>query len=156
MATKLAAARIATSTGVRTVITQGQEPQNIIKILKGEDLGTQFEPQPKAENARKRWITYGLVPAGTLYLDTGAVRAITKQGKSLLPAGIVAVEGEFSTSDAVKLCNKEGQELGRGLVNYSSAEIEQIKGNHSAEIAKILGYDSTDTVVHRNNLVITY
>ena len=154
MATKLSAARIATSTGVRTVIAQGKQPQNIIKILNGEDLGTQFEPQPKAENARKRWITYGLVPAGTLYLDTGAVKAITKQGKSLLPAGIVRVEGEFSTSDAVKLCDREGVELGRGLVNYNSAEIEQIKGHHSAKIAKILGYDSTNTVVHRNNLVV--
>ena len=155
MATKLSAARIATSTGVRTAIAQGKQPQNIIKILNGEDLGTQFEPQPKAENARKRWITYGLVPAGTLYLDTGAVKAITKQGKSLLPAGIVRVEGEFSTSDAVKLCDREGVELGRGLVNYNSAEIEQIKGHHSAKIAKILGYDSADTVVHRNNLVIS-
>lgn len=155
MATKLTAARIATSTGVRTVITHGQQPQNILKILNGEDLGTQFEAQPKAENARKRWITYGLVPAGTLYLDTGAVRAVTKQGKSLLPAGIIAVEGEFATSDAVKLCNQEGEELGRGLVNYNSAEIEQIKGHHSREIAKILGYDSADTVVHRNNLVIS-
>ena len=156
MATKLSAARIATSTGVRTVITQGFEPQNIIKIIAGEDIGTQFEPQPKADNARKRWITYGLVPGGTLYLDAGAVKAITKQGKSLLPAGIVAVEGEFSTSDAVKLCNQEGTELGRGLVNYNSEEINQIKGKHSAKIAQILGYDSTDTVVHRNNLVINY
>ncbi len=155
MATKLAAARIATSTGVRTVITHGQKPQNVLKILNGENLGTQFEPQPKAENARKRWITYGLVPAGTLYLDTGAVKAVTKQGKSLLPAGIVAVEGEFATSDAVKLCDRAGKELGRGLVNYNSAEIEQIKGYHSAKIAEILGYDSVDTVVHRNNLVIS-
>ena len=154
MATKLSAARIATSTGVRTVITQGKQPQNILKILAGEDLGTQFEPQPQTENARKRWITYGLVPAGILYLDAGAVKAVTKQGKSLLPAGIISVEGEFSTSDAVKLCNNEGIELGRGLVNYNSSEIEQIKGNHSTEIAKILGYEGADTVIHRNNLVI--
>ncbi len=154
MATKLAAARIATSTGVRTVITQGKQPQNIIKILAGEDLGTQFEAQSKTDNARKRWITYGLVPAGTLYLDTGAVKAVTKQGKSLLPAGITSVEGEFSTSDAVRLCNSEGMELGRGLVNYNSSEIDQIKGHHSTKIAKILGYDSSDTVVHRNNLVV--
>ncbi len=154
MATKLSAARIATSTGVRTVITQGKQPQNILKILEGEDLGTQFEPQPHTDNARKRWITYGLVPMGTLYLDNGAVKAVTKQGKSLLPAGIVAVEGEFATSDAVRLCDREGLELGRGLVNYNSTEIEQIKGRHSTDIAQILGYDSADTVVHRNNLVI--
>ncbi|MGL5939838.1 MAG: glutamate 5-kinase [Waterburya sp.] len=154
MTTKLAAARIATSTGVRTVITQGKQPQNILKILQGEDLGTQFEPQPQTDNARKRWITYGLIPMGKLYLDSGAVKAISHQGTSLLPAGIIAVEGEFSASDAVKLCNQEGVELGRGLVNYNSSEIEQIKGHHSNEIVAILGYDGADTVVHRNNLVM--
>lgn len=155
MATKLAAARIATSTGVRTVITQGKQPQNILDILQGKDLGTQFEPQPQTDNARKRWITYGLIPMGKLYLDRGAVKALTHKGTSLLPAGITAIEGEFSTSDAVQLCNQEGIELGRGLVNYNSSEIQQIKGLHSTEIAAILGYDSTDTVVHRNNLVMT-
>ncbi|MEM8830175.1 MAG: glutamate 5-kinase [Cyanobacteria bacterium P01_G01_bin.19] len=154
MATKLAAARIATSTGVRTVIAQGKKPQNILKILDGKDLGTQFEPQPKSDNARKRWITYGLVPAGTLYLDAGAVKAVTQQGKSLLPAGIISVEGEFSISDAVKLCDETGKELGRGLVNYNSSEVERIKGYRSSEIAKILGYDGTDTAIHRNNLVL--
>ncbi|MEM8675936.1 MAG: glutamate 5-kinase [Cyanobacteria bacterium P01_G01_bin.67] len=155
MATKLAAARIATSTGVKTVITQGKKPQNILQILQGKDLGTQFEPQPQSDNARKRWISYGLVPMGKLYLDNGAVKAITHQGKSLLPAGIIALEGEFSSSDAVQLCNQAGIELGRGLVNYSSDEVKQIKGHHSTEIASILGYDSADTVVHRNNLVMT-
>ncbi|MGL5795328.1 MAG: glutamate 5-kinase [Waterburya sp.] len=154
MTTKLAAARIATSTGVRTVITQGKQPQNILKILQGEDLGTQFEPQPQTDNARKRWITYGLIPMGKLYLDSGAVKAISHQGTSLLPAGIIAVEGEFSASDAVQLCNQEGVEIGRGLVNYNSSEIEQIKGHHSNEIVAILGYDGADTVVHRNNLVM--
>lgn len=155
MATKLAAARIATSSGVRTVITQGKQPQNILEILQGKDIGTQFEPQLQTDNARKRWISYGLVPMGKLYLDLGAVKAITHQGKSLLPAGITAVEGEFSVTDAVQLCDHQGIELGRGLVNYSNSEIEQIKGHHSTEIARILGYDSADTVVHRNNLVMT-
>lgn len=154
MATKLAAARIATSTGVRTVITQGKQPQNIVDILQGKDLGTQFEPQPQTDNARKRWISYGLIPMGKLYLDRGAVKALSTKGKSLLPAGIVAVEGDFFTGDAVQICDKEGVELGRGLVNYSSVEIERIKGCQSGAIAAILGYDSVDTVVHRNNLVI--
>ena len=154
MATKLAAARIATSTGVRTVITQGKQPQNIVDILQGKDLGTQFEPQSQTDNARKRWISYGLVPMGRLYLDSGAVKAIVMKGKSLLPAGIVRVEGEFLATDAVQLCDRAGVELGRGLVNYSKSEIERIKGHHSAEISSILGYDSADTVVHRNNLVM--
>lgn len=154
MATKLAAARIATSTGVRTVIAQGKKPQNIVEILQGKDLGTQFEPQPRTNNARKRWISYGLIPMGKLYLDSGAVKAITQKGTSLLPAGIIAIEGDFSASDAVQLCDRDGVELGRGLVNYSSSEIELIKGQHSANITAILGYDSADTVVHRNNLAI--
>ena len=153
MATKLAAARIATSTGVRTVITQGQQPSNIIKILAGENIGTQFEPQAQTENARKRWINYGLIPMGKLYLDAGAAKAVTEKGRSLLPAGIIAVEGDFSAADAVQLCDRQGLEIARGLVNYNSEEIEQIKGQRSINIAKILGYDGTDTVVHRNNLV---
>jgi glutamate 5-kinase len=154
MATKLAAARIATSSGVRTVITQGKQPQNILKIIQGELLGTQFEPQSRADNARKRWINYGLIPMGKLYLDRGAVKAICQQGKSLLPAGIIKIEGDFVASDAVQLCDGEGREIGRGLVNYSSTEITQIKGHHSEKIAQILGYEGADTVVHRNNLII--
>lgn len=154
MATKLAAARIATSSGVRTVITQGKQPHNILQIIQGEPLGTQFEPQSRADNARKRWINYGLIPMGKLYLDVGAVKAISQQGKSLLPAGITKIEGDFVASDAVQLCDGEGVELGRGLVNYSSTEINQIKGHHSEKIAQILGYEGSDTVVHRNNLII--
>ena len=154
MATKLAAARIATSTGVRTVITQGKYPQNILKILQGEELGTQFEPHEKTDNARKRWIAYGLIPMGKLYLDAGAVKAISHRGKSLLPAGILKIEGEFAAADAVQLCDRHGNEVARGLVNYSSAEIEKIKGQHSEKISSLLGYSGIDTVVHRNNLVI--
>ncbi len=154
MATKLAAARIATSSGIRTVITQGKQPQNIIKILQGEQLGTQFEPQLRADNARKRWIAYGLLPMGKLYLDSGAVKAICQGGKSLLPAGIIRVEGDFSATDAVQLCDADGKEVARGLVNYNKNEIEQIKGHHSEKIALILGYEGEETVVHRDNLVV--
>jgi glutamate 5-kinase len=92
---------------------------------------------------------------GKLYLDAGAVRAIAEQGKSLLPAGIVRVEGEFAATDAVQLCDREGKEVARGLVNYNSSEIKSIVGQHSEKIAAILGYEGADTVVHRNNLVIT-
>ena len=154
MATKLAAARIATASGVRTVITQGKEPQNISQILAGSAIGTQFEPQPRTGNARKRWIAYGLLPMGKLYLDAGAVKAICQKGKSLLPAGIIGVEGDFSVSDAVQLCDEEGKEVARGLVNYNSTEISKIQGHHSEKIALILGYESEETVVHRDNLVV--
>ena len=109
MITKIGAAKIATSAGVRTVITNGKIPTNIHKILNGESIGTQFEPKPRQVNARKHWIANVLVPLGQLYLDKGAVNAISEYGKSLLAAGITQVKGEFSSSDAVKLCNEEGE-----------------------------------------------
>ncbi len=154
MVTKIAAARIASAAGVRTVITEGRFPHNIEKILQGEPLGTQFEPQTQPNRARKRWIAYGLIPSGKLYLDQGAVEAICQAGKSLLAAGITAVEGEFYSQDAVQLCDKNGNEVARGLVNYSSAELQQIQGRHSSEISAILGYTGAETVVHRDNLVL--
>jgi glutamate 5-kinase len=154
MVTKIAAAQIATGAGVRTVITQGRNPQNIGKILAGEPIGTQFEPQPRPANARKRWIAHGLVPAGTLVLDAGAVRAICQAGKSLLPAGILHIEGTFERQEAVRLVSHTGQEIARGLVNYSSKELQQIKGCHSEAIAAILGTAGDETVVHRDNLAL--
>jgi glutamate 5-kinase len=155
MLTKIAAAQIATGAGVRTVITQGRYPKNIEKILKGESIGTQFEPQLRPVNARKRWIAHGPVPVGKLYLDEGAVRAIRDAGKSLLAAGIVQVEGTFESQDAVLLCDRTGQEIARGLVNYSSQELQKIKGSQSEAIATILGYPGAETVVHRDNLALS-
>ncbi|MBR8831067.1 MAG: Glutamate 5-kinase [Chroococcopsis gigantea SAG 12.99] len=154
MTTKLAAARIATSAGVRMAITRGRRPENILKILGGEGIGTQFQPQQRTENARKRWIAYGLMPTGKLYLDGGAIKAIRQGGKSLLPAGIMRVEGDFSATDAVGLCDAQGVEVARGIVNYSSSEIEEIKGHHSEEIITLLGYIDSETVIHRDNLVL--
>ncbi len=154
MATKISAATIATDAGVRTVITQGQTPANIPRILAGESIGTQFLPHPAPINARKHWIAHTLIPAGTLVLDIGAAGAIAKQGKSLLAAGIQQVEGEFEPQQAVRLCDPTGQEVARGLVNYSSAELQQIKGHRSAEIPTILGYAGAETVIHRDNLVV--
>ena len=155
MTTKITAARIATSSGVRTAITDGRFPGNIQKILAGEPLGTQFAPQPRTDNARKRWIAYGLIPVGKLYLDSGAIAAICQAGKSLLAAGSTKVEGDFQTQDAVQLCDATDREIARGLVNYSSTELQQIYGHRSAEIPDILGYAGAETVVHRDNLVLT-
>lgn len=154
MATKISAARIATAAGVRTVITEGKQPSNIQKIIQGKSIGTQFEPQPEPTSARKRWIAYGLVPEGKLYLDAGAEVAISGGGKSLLAAGITAVEGEFKQNEAVQLCDRDGKEIARGLVNYSSSELEKIRGKRSSEIPIILGYQGVETVVHRDNLVL--
>jgi glutamate 5-kinase len=155
MVTKIEAARIATGAGVRTVITQGRSPQNLLKILAGELIGTQFEPQPRPISARQRWIAHGLVPVGQLYLDEGAVNAIRNAGKSLLAAGIVQVAGDFDSQNAVKLCDRAGQEIARGIVNYSSEELQKIRGYRSEEIPTILGYAGEETVVHRDNLVLS-
>jgi glutamate 5-kinase len=154
MMTKISAARIATAAGVRTVITEGKYPHNIKKILQGELLGTHFEPQPEPTSSRKRWIAYGLVPLGKLYLDEGAIAAISLAGKSLLAAGIKKVEGEFDTQEAVQLCDRNGNEIARGLVNYKSEELQKICGRHSREIPAILGYEGAETVIHRDNLVL--
>ena len=155
MVTKISAARIATNAGVRTVITEGRYPESIEKILQGEPLGTQFAPQPRTENARKRWIAHSLVPVGKLYLDYGAVTAISQAGKSLLAAGITAIEGEFHSAEAVQLCDGSGVEIARGLVNYSSTELQKIRGRKSEDIPTILGYAGAETVVHRDNLVLS-
>lgn len=154
MATKIEAARIATSAAVRTVIMSSAVPGDLKKVLNGEMIGTQFAPQPHANKARKRWIAYGLIPNGKLYLDPGAVQAICDRGKSLLAAGIIRVEGDFQSSDAVILCDADGEELARGLVNYSSFELQKIRGRKSESIVDILGYIGAETVIHRDNLVL--
>lgn len=171
MQTKIAAARIASDSGVRTVITAGKTPENVLAILEGADIGTHFVPHAKPENARKRWIAFGLVPQGQLLLDAGAVTAICQGGKSLLAAGLTAVRGKFQANDAVILCDERGKELGRGLVNYPSDDLERICGVQSEDISRILGDGesrtlrdgesrtlrerSPDTVIHRDNLVLT-
>ncbi|AKG24837.1 glutamate 5-kinase [Calothrix sp. 336/3] len=154
MVTKIAAARIAIAAGVRTVITQGRQPRNLEKIIGGETIGTHFAPQPEPTSARKRWIAYGLLPTGKLYLDGGAVQAIASAGKSLLAAGITNIEGEFDTQDAVQLCDRDGNEIARGLVNYNSEELQKIRGKRSSDIPLILGYAGAETVIHRDNLVL--
>ncbi|TAE56915.1 MAG: glutamate 5-kinase [Nostocales cyanobacterium] len=155
MVTKISAARIAIAAGVRTVITQGRFPHNIEKIIQGELIGTHFAPQPEPTSARKRWIAYGLVPAGKLYLDDGAITAISQAGKSLLAAGIKTVEGEFEHQEAVQICDINGNEIARGLVNYNSEELQKIRGCHSRDIEGILGHAGAETVIHRDNLVLT-
>lgn len=154
MITKIEAARIATSSGVRVVITDGKQPGNIQKVLQGEHLGTHFLPNVRPVNARKHWIAHVLIPLGKLYLDAGAIKAICQKGKSLLAAGIIQIEGQFRVNDPVQLCDAAGSEVARGLVNYSSTELEKIQGCQSEKIAEILGYSGAETAVHRDNLVV--
>ena len=154
MVTKLEAARIATAGGITMVITDGGIPQNLPKILAGEAIGTKFLPQQDPMNSRQLWIAYGLVPQGKLLLDKGAVKAIQAQGKSLLPAGIQAIEGNFKAQSPVDLCDLEGNEFARGLVNYSSDDLSKLLGQKSGRIPEILGYEGEAEAVHRDNLVL--
>jgi glutamate 5-kinase len=154
MATKLAAARIASASGVTTVITQGKIPGNISQILNGAALGTQFLPQPHFGNARKRWIAFGLIPTGKLWIDDGAARALRQGGRSLLAVGIQRVEGDFSADEAVQICDAQGREIARGLVNYNSQDLGLLLGRRSEEFAALLGYEGDSAVVHRDNLTL--
>ncbi len=154
MLTKLEAARIATAGGITMVIMDGAIPQNLPKILEGEAIGTKFLPQKEPMNSRQLWIAYGLVPQGKLLLDKGAVKAIQAQGKSLLPAGIQALEGTFKAQSLVDLCDLKGKEFARGLVNYSSDDLSKLLGQKSGRIPEILGYEGEAEAVHRDNLVL--
>ena len=154
MLTKLEAARIATVGGITMVITDGAIPQNLPKILAGEAIGTKFLPQKEPMNSRQLWIAYGLVPKGKLLLDKGAVKALQAQGKSLLPAGIKAMEGNFKAQSLVDLCDLNGAAFARGLVNYGSSDLSKLLGQKSDRIPEILGYEGAEEAVHRDNLVL--
>jgi glutamate 5-kinase len=155
MASKVSSARIVTRTGVPAVIAPGREPDVLPRVLAGADLGTLFVPGPDVLSARKHWIAYGARPAGRLVIDDGAVRALRDDGKSLLPAGIVRVEGEFGLGDTVSVViGAGGAELARGLAAYPAAELRKISGLQSVAIEATLGYKSTDEAIHRDDLVI--
>ena len=153
MVTKLRAARIARSSGIAMVIADGRRRNVIKRILAGERLGTLFLPKERLKS-RKRWIAFGVVLKGKIKVDEGAEEAISKRGKSLLPSGIIKVKGRFSIGDGVSIIDKEGEEFARGIVSYSSGEIEKIMGKKTQKIEKILGYKDYDEVIHRDNLVI--
>jgi len=154
MITKIEAARLATASGVMVVIADGREPDIILRLAAGEAIGTRFLPTTSKLESRKRWMLSGLSTRGKLVVDSGAALALKKQKGSLLAAGIKEIEGDFQRGDIVNICNPEGSRLGCGITNYSSADIEVIKGAHSRKIATLLGYDYGSEVVHRNNLVV--
>jgi glutamate 5-kinase len=155
MASKVSAARIVTRTGVPAVVAPGREPDVLTRVLAGADVGTLFVPGPDVLSARKHWIAYGAKPAGRLLIDEGAGRALRDHGKSLLPAGVVTVEGDFDLGDTVSIAvaGSDG-ELARGLVAYPAADLRKISGLQSAAIEARLGYKSIDEAIHRDDLVI--
>ncbi|MFN8446752.1 MAG: glutamate 5-kinase [Caldilineaceae bacterium] len=153
MATKLQAATIARHAGAEVVIAAGREPNVVIRVVAGEAIGTHFVALDPLQS-RKQWILAGPKPAGRLFVDAGAAKALIQQGRSLLPAGIKAVEGIFDRGDTVSIVDKEHHELARGLVAYSSEDTHKIIGHKTDQIAEILGYSYSDEVVHRNNLIV--
>lgn len=155
MSSKIKAAKKVTAAGVPMIIAKGDKPDILLRLFDGEIHGTYFVPRKKKLNRRKCWIAYTLTPKGVLTLDDGALRALSHHGKSLLPSGIVDVDGDFGVGAPVAFQNREGEILGIGLVNYSAADIRSIKGLKSSQIKNCLGEKPYDEVIHRDNLVIT-
>jgi glutamate 5-kinase len=155
MATKLQAAQKAASAGVPMIIANGRTERVLARLLGGEPLGTFFAPRTDRLGARKRWIAFAVPPQGRLTVDAGAVQALTLGGKSLLPSGVVKVDGDFAAGEVVAVVTEEeGKEFARGLVNFDAPELRRIRGAKTREIELRLGYKSFDEVIHRDNLVI--
>ena len=154
MVTKLRAAQKAMAAGIPMVIADGRRAGVLEAILGGEPVGTYFKPRDDRLTARKRWIAFATPTVGSLEVDAGARRALVERGKSLLPSGVVKVEGEFSAGDAVSVRDAEGREFARGIVNYEAREVARIMGAKTGDIERILGYRVVDEVIHRDDLVI--
>jgi len=154
MATKLQAADVARRAGADVVIAAGREPNVITRVVKGETVGTLFPALETPLDSRKRWIFAGPTPAGRLVVDTGATRALCEKNSSLLPSGIVAVEGGFERGDTVSIVDSKRAELARGIVRYNSHDLDRIKGCHSDQITERLGYAYGSVAIHRNDLIL--
>ena len=154
MVTKIEAAKLATASGVTVIVADGREPNVILRLGAGETVGTRFLPSTSRLESRKRWMLSGLSTKGKLVVDSGAVLALKKQNRSLLAAGISHVEGKFQRGAIVNIYDPQGTRLGCGITNYSSSDLDIIKGAHSRKITSLLGYDYGSEVVHRNNLVV--
>jgi glutamate 5-kinase len=151
MATKIEAARIATAAGVVTSITAADQ---VTRVLAGEDVGTVFLPIGVRGRSRRLWLQHATTARGRLVVDDGAVLALVHRKKSLLPAGITAVEGTFPDGDPVDVCGPDGTVVARGLVNYSSAELPALLGRSTKELAHDLGPEYEREVIHRDDLVV--
>ncbi|MEI8250834.1 MAG: glutamate 5-kinase [Synechococcus sp. ELA057] len=153
MTTKLTAARIATSSGIRVRLADGRDPAVLDALLAGERVGTVFQPSATPLPDRKGWLAHALLPKGSLHIDDGAEVALTQRGASLLAVGIQAVDGEFLRGEPVRILAADGREIGRGLCALSSAELSAILGLSSEEVRRRLG-EVDDAVVHRDALVL--
>ena len=154
MATKLQAADVARRAGADVVIAAGRAPHVVSRIVNGEPLGTRFVALENPLESRKRWIFAAPKPAGAVIIDRGAEQALCQNGRSLLPAGIIAMEGQFERGDTISIMGLEHTELARGIARYASRDLAQIAGRHSDEIIERLGYAYGPVAVHRNDMIL--
>jgi len=154
MLTKVLAAKRAANSGGHTVIAWGREPDVLRRLVAGEAIGSVLHATLPVRSARQRWLANHLHTRGRITLDDGAVRALTQAHRSLLPVGVVAVEGEFERGDVVACVTRQGVECGRGLINYSSGDTRRIMGQASNRIPDILGSMSEPELMHRDNMVV--
>jgi glutamate 5-kinase len=154
MSTKITAARRAARSGARTIIVSGREPEVLPRLREGEQIGTRLLPDKEPLAARKQWIAGQLKARGELWLDHGAARVIREKGSSLLPVGITQVKGSFSRGEVVSCLSPDGEEVARGLSNYSADEARKLAGHPSDLIPTLLGYEDEPELIHRDNLVI--
>jgi glutamate 5-kinase len=154
MITKIEAAKLATSSGVSVIIANGREPDVLVRISQGEEIGTLFLPRQSKMESKKRWMLSGLASKGKIVVDKGAMVALREQNKSLLPAGVLSVEGDFQRGDIVDIFDKQGKHVACGISNYNSIDILIIKGAHSDKILSLLGHEYGDEIIHRNNMVV--
>jgi glutamate 5-kinase len=153
MASKVGSARIVTRSGIPAVVAPGREADVLLRVLAGADVGTLFVPPKRELSARKHWIAYGSKPNGTVVVDAGAANAIAVNHKSLLPAGITEITGDFEAGDTISISHA-GKELARGLVAYSADDLRKIRGLKSSAVEAALGVKSAEEVVHRDDLVV--
>jgi glutamate 5-kinase len=154
MLSKIRAAAKVTNAGIPMIIASGRDPDVLEKVFSGREIGTFFVPAKEKLSSRKCWIGYNVKPRGILKIDDGAAKAIVRRGKSLLPGGIIAVEGDFGVGDAVTLTDGSGLRVAVGLVNYGAVDIRKIMGCRTDRIKSRLGEKSYDEVVHRDNLTV--
>lgn len=152
MFTKLRAAKICMAAGVPMVIANSDQDNIIRNIVAGKETGTLFVPRDEKMHAREKWLAFGTVCQGKVFIDAGARLALLKKGKSLLPSGVTGVEGEFERGTVVAVTEPGGDVIARGLVNYNAREIKLIAGKKTSEIERILGEKDYDEIIHRNNL----
>ena len=155
MVTKIRAAKQAGRFGVPTLLLNGETPNVLGEVLEGKPGGTFFSSDQSPLTSRKQWIAYTLRPKGELLLDEGAVAALTLRGKSLLPSGILDIQGTFLTGDPITCATQKGVVFAQGLTNYSAETLQRIKGKKTSEIRELLGSLEYEEVIHRDNLVLT-